>query len=450
MNTKVRSTWTRYMPRTSRRGRGDREPARFVRDAGYRGVGLRRGLGLAVTLATLTGGCGDGASDPSALQQAPAQAPVALVAGSGGFRCHPWNKRAGGCGNLGGTTGTGSSSGTATGGVDGGTDGSGNAGDAAGGAAGGAAGSSASTGTGGQDSSGAPFAILSPADGPLAVTTDGTAVVWVEPTAVRSCPAAGCGPTAPAPLNGTPISQPVVDAVGIDQTSVYWLSSTVVQRCARTGCADNETFATLPPNAIGAWSALAVHAGIVYTETRTSVYQCPVGGCAQTPAAIFGRPDDWGTPFAVDDTGIFISVTGEGYGTYYCPFGGCPPTIGQPLSTPGGFRLAAAGGVVYMWDQQGNLTSCPSTGCPGGATSLATAQTALTSMSADASGVYWTTSDGTTGSVFKCGLPACAGGPTTLATNQANPVSLSVSEHLVVWANAGGAGAPGSIMGLAK
>src|SRR3569623_62055 len=58
MKTKVRATWTRYMPRTSRRGRGDREPARFVRDAGYRGVGLRRGLGLAVTLATLTGGSG--------------------------------------------------------------------------------------------------------------------------------------------------------------------------------------------------------------------------------------------------------------------------------------------------------------------------------------------------------------------------------------------------------
>jgi len=81
---------------------------------------------------------------------------------------------------------------------------------------------------------------------------------------------------------------------------------------------------------------------------------------------------------------------------------------------------------------------------------LAPAQTTLTSLAADASGVYWTTSDGTTGGVFKCALPACAGGPTALATGQANPVSLSVSEHLVVWANAGSPGSDGSIMGLAK
>jgi len=284
----------------------------------------------------------------------------------------------------------------------------------------------------------------------VAVTTDGTAVVWVEPTAVRACPASGCGTTVPPALNVTPFGAPVVDAVGIDQDSVYWLSSTTIQRCGRGGCATNETFAALPPNAIGAWRQLAVRGGVVYAETRTAVYQCPVGGCGQTPTSIFGRPDDYGTPFAVDETGIFISVTGEGYGTYYCPFGGCPPTIGEPLSTPGGARLAAAAGTVYMWEPQGNITSCPSTGCAGGATVLAPAQTTLTSLAADPSGVYWTISDGTTGSVLKCALPDCAGGPTTLAAGQANPVSLGVSEHLIVWANAGTADAPGSVMGLAK
>lgn len=341
-----------------------------------------------------------------------------------------------GCGNVAGASGSGSTSGSSTGGVAG-----------MGGTSGSAAGAG---GDGGQAASGAPFAILSPAAGPLAVTTDGAAVVWLEPTAIRTCPVTGCGPSAPEPLNTTPFSDPVQDAVGIDGTSVYWLSSTIVQRCARTGCATNETFASLPPNAIGAWRELAVRGGVVYTETRTAVYQCPASGCDQTPTSIFGRPDDYGTPFAVDDTGIFISVTGEAYGTYYCPFGGCPPTIGEPLSTPGGARLAAAGGTVFMWEQQGNITSCPKTGCPGGATVLAPGQTTLTSLAADTSGVYWTTSDGTTGAVFKCALPACDGGPTTLASGQANPVSLSISEHLVVWANAGSASGAGSIMGLAK
>lgn len=449
MNTKVCSTWARYTSRTSLRGRVDSEATRPLGEPARKRAGsmLRRGLGVVVTMATLTGGCGDGSPEQSALQQAPEQGPAALVAGNPGFRCHPWSKRSGACGNFGGASGTGSASGGASGGVTGAGGGSGNAGGDVGGAIGGTAGAG---GAGGQDPSGAPFAILSPAAGPVAVTTDGAAVVWLEPTAVRTCPVTGCGASAPAPLNTVPISEPVTDAVGIDQNSVYWLSSTLVQRCARTGCADNETFATLPPNAIGAWSQLAVRGGVVYTETRTSVYQCPAGGCNQTPTAIFGRPDDWGTPFAVDDTGIFISITGEGYGTYFCPFGGCPPTIGQPLSKPGGARLAAVNGTVYMWDQQGDLSSCPSTGCPGGPTSLATGQTKLTSLGADASGVYWTSSDGTTGSVFKCALPDCAGGPSTLATDQANPVSLSVTDHLLVWANAGGAGAPGSIMGLAK
>ena len=444
MNTKVSSSWARYTPRTSTRRPWHREAARAlgepVRKSGR--FALRGSLGMIVTFATLTGGCGDVPSDQSELVAAPQRAPAALQAGSAGFKCHPFHKRSGGCGNSGGTSGAGGTTGGASGGVAGGAGGSGNTA--------GMLGSAGGAGAGGQAASDAPFAILAAADGPIAVATDGAAVVWLESTAVRTCPVSGCGAAAPAPLNAEPISDPVVDAVGIDQTSVYWLSSTLVQRCGRTGCAANETFATLPPNAIGAWSQLAVHGGIVYTETRTSVYQCPVGGCNQTPTAIFGRPDDWGTPFAVDDTGIFISITGEGYGTYYCPFGGCPPTIGEPLSTPGGKRLAAVSGTVYMWDQQGNITSCPSTGCPGGATSLAAAQTTLTSLGADASGVYWTTSDGTTGSVYKCALPACAGGPTALATEQANPVSLSVSDHLVVWANAGGTGVPGSIMGLAK
>jgi len=305
-------------------------------------------------------------------------------------------------------------------------------------------------GSGGQAAGSSPFTILASVPGPVAVTSDGTNVAWAEATAIKTCPITGCGATAPAPINAAPITDPVGDALTLDQGSVYWLSGTLIQRCPLTGCADNETFATLPPNAIGDWSQVAVHAGIVYGETRTAVYQCPVGGCAQTPTAIFGRPDDWGTPFAVDDTGIFISITGEGYGTYYCPFGGCPPTIGAPLSTPGGSRLAAVNGTVFMWDQQGNITSCPSTGCPGGVTSLATGQTTLTSLGADASGVYWTTSDGTTGSVFKCALPACAGGPSALATAQANPVSLNVSEHYLVWANKGSATTPGSIMGLGK
>ena len=444
MNTKVCSSWARYTTRTSLRDRGVREAARSLGEPGRRRFGptVRRGLVALVTAATLTGGCGDGAPDASTSTLVPAQAPAALVAGSAGFKCHPRNRRAGICSNSGGTSGTGSVASGSTGGVAG-------SGGAAG-SIGGAAATGGNSGAGGQ-AAGAPFAILAPAAGPVAVTTDGAAVVWVEPTAIRTCPATGCGGTIPAPLNATPFSGPVPNAVSIDENSVYWLSSTTVQRCARGGCTDNEAFATLPPNAIGTWRSLAVRNGVVYADARTAVYQCPVGGCDQTPTTVFGRPDDFGgTPFAVDDTGIFISVTGEAYGTYYCPFGGCPPTIGEPLSTPGGARLAAAGGTVYMWEQQGNITSCPSSGCPDGATMLAPAQTTLTSLAADASGVYWTTSDGTTGGVFKCALPACAGGPTALATGQANPVSLSVSEHLVVWANAGSPGSDGSIMGLAK
>jgi len=443
MNTKICPGWSPHAPFSWRRerARGVTSIGRVLRKGSI--FSLRRGLLVAVTAATLTGGCGDGSSTEGSPQAtAGEQGSSAIVAGSFGFRCRPHDKRVGACGHGGGASGSGGAAGgKATGGAGGGVGGSGAVGS---GGAGGLA------GAGGQLVGSSPFTILASVVGPVAVTTEGTNVAWLEATAVRTCPITGCGATTPAPINAAPITDPVVDAMSLDQGSAYWLSGSLIQRCPLTGCADNETFATLPPSAIGYWSDVAVHAGIVYAETRTSVYQCPVGGCAQTPTAIFGRPDDWGTPFAVDDTGIFISITGEGYGTYYCAFGGCPPTIGAPLSTPGGSRLAAVNGTVFMWDQQGNITSCPSTGCPGGPTSLATGQTTLTSLGADASGVYWTTSDGTTGSVFKCALPACAGGPSTLATDQANPVSLNVSEHYLVWANNGGAATPGSIMGLAK
>jgi len=439
MHTMVCSSGARYTPRTGISRGDEHEAARPVRERpeARSGLTLQRALAVLVTAATLSGACGDGASPQGNAALTPQPGPAALLAGTAGFKCHPWNRHSGACGNFGGAGGGGSNSGTVTGGV------AGTAGIAGSGAGGdGAVGGQAPTG---------PFPILSPAAGPVAVTTDGASVVWVEPGAIRTCPVTGCGATAPAPLNASPFDEPVVDAVGIDQTYVYWLSSELVQRCARTGCQQNEAFAELPPGAVGTWRGLAVHGGVVYTNARTAVYQCPVTGCDQTPATVFGSLDDFGgTPFTVDDTGLFISLTGEAYGTYYCPFGACSPTLGQPLSTPGGARLAATNGTVYMWDTLANITSCPRTGCPGGATTLAAGQTKLTSIAADGSGVYWTTSDGTTGGVFKCALPACAGGPISLAIDQPNPVSVSVAEHVLVWANAGSAAAPGSIMALAK
>ena len=104
-------------------------------------------LATLVTATTLSGGCGDGPTEQATAQLAPQQGPAALIAGSAGFKCHPWNKHSGACGNLGGASGTGSSSGAATGGVAGsaGTSGSGGAGAA-----------------GGQGTTG-PYPILSPA-----------------------------------------------------------------------------------------------------------------------------------------------------------------------------------------------------------------------------------------------------------------------------------------------
>jgi hypothetical protein len=412
MSTKVDSGWTSYTTSTRLGGSGRRSGA----------VTLRRGLATFVTLAALAGGCGDGSWEEGAPQVTSGEQDTgAIVAGTAGFRCHPWSKRAGACGNVGGSSGSSSP------------------------------GSGGAAGAAGPDSSSAPFTILAPVAGPVAVTTDGTTVVWVEPTAVRSCPVLGCGAAGtPAPINGSPISNPTVDAVALDQGSVYWLSQHLIQRCPLAGGAYNETVATTPTVSVGYWKQLAVRGGVVYGQTKTMVYQCPVGGCDQTPSAFFGQDDDNGTPFAVDDTGVFVTITGEGYGTHYCPLGGCPATESTPLARPGGFHLAAVNGTVYMAELQGNITSCPSGGCPGGTTTLTTGQAALTSMVADASGLYWTTSDGTTGSVLTCALPSCAGGPRTLAANQNNPVSLAVSEHYVVWANAGGSETPGSIMGIAK
>lgn len=359
----------------------------------------------------------------------------------------------GGGGNAGG--GAGGTGGGSTGGAAGGG-GAGTTGQGAGGSGGNPGGAGGTAGTGGAAGTGfggqkGPF-VLAQASSPVAVTTDDRAVVWVESQTVYTCPVGGCN--SGMQISRSAFADPVVGGVAMDATYAYWLadSGNSVLKCPLTGCfLPNEVFQGPPESG---FAQIATNSNAVFLSAFPGlIVECSPSGCSSQETDIIRRPDSLMTPFALDATGVFLVYTGERPGEYYCAFGSCPPNLDNPLLPFNGYSgVAASSGIGYFWGGT-SIVSCAATGCSGIPTTVTNSAGAISSVAADGTAVYWTTTNSSTpsaGTMQRCLLPDCPGGPTVLAPNQTNPASIVASAHYVVWVNMGTSGTDAAIMGWMK
>lgn len=136
-------------------------------------------------------------------------------------------------------------------------------------------------------------------------------------------------------------------------------------------------------------------------------------------------------------------------GGFFGPTCAEAPGVSTPLSPPEpGLADLASDGTTLYWVRRGTapdfadgaVLSCPVSGCPDGATVLASGQAKPEHLSAGATHVYWTASAG--GQVLRCAKAGCGGAPEVIAAGQASPRGLEVSSaapgdarSFVFWTN---------------
>jgi hypothetical protein len=119
--------------------------------------------------------------------------------------------------------------------------------------------------------------------------------------------------------------------------------------------------------------------------------------------------------------------------------------------------MVAYSGVLYFVAGRdistgGTLYKCAATGCTT-ATSIDTSDLGITSLAADANGVYFTGTQGSNPGVFQCPLAGCgSGGAVQIASQQSSPGFVLTDAKFVYWVDVGADGGVGSssIMRVAK
>jgi hypothetical protein len=184
---------------------------------------------------------------------------------------------------------------------------------------------------------------------------------------------------------------------------------------------------------------------VYWTNYDGTVMQCPVGGCGGKPTFVSYAV---GAPYkiTVDAQNVYWAVQDNGSmtGVVSCAIAGCAqnPALFAPSSAPMG--VATFGGNVYWTDPAtASVYTCPTSGCAGSPTVLATNQKGAMSIAVDGAAVYWTDYVGGGVSidnrVMRCALAGCANAPTTLASSQDGPFDIAVDATNVYWTNMSGA-----------
>ena len=244
---------------------------------------------------------------------------------------------------------------------------------------------------------------------------EGASVYWVDfggddaattPGSVLGCPENGCPDAGPLlyPLEGGgPEGGTNYTGLAVDSTYVYWASITnligSVYRCAPTECAS--TLAQLG-SGFGIPYAVAVDASYIFwIDLDTSqVFRCALPSCGDNPE-IFAN---------VDLSSSSVPLSG----------------------------LALYDGNVY-WTQgvaDGSVFRCPTSGCGGAPTTVATHQGDPSFVAVDDSGVYWVNSGDN--SIAHCPLEGCAR-PTVIARTLA-PFAIALDPQNIYFTSATVAG----------
>ena len=308
-----------------------------------------------------------------------------------------------------------------------------------------------------------PATLVNGLTGPVAVAVNQTALVVLATDGPRVCPKDGCVSAGISPISletGETIARGP-HTLYIDATDAYWLGNQdgttrfELKKCAVSGCG-------LSPNTVDE----AQLGAELRAEGTSALRYDPTGGVTRIYLDGSKPKEYWNkttiassSRFAVSGGKVAFSntdgATGGNRGVWAGPFSDTIPTR---VMNEGTF-VALYADVVYAaraadatYDA---IFSCPIAGCGGVGTNLGgTGPSAGTGkvqdMIADASGLTWIETIGTTGRVMRCTLPGCAGGPQALAVAQEAPVALTADDKFVYWVNAGKTAGTGTVMRVAK
>jgi len=307
-----------------------------------------------------------------------------------------------------------------------------------------------------------PMVILDKIASPIAIAVNGPSVFWYVDGEIDRCPVTGCPSQFPSDV-GNGIHVPAHWQGGslylaVDSTDAWWPgwttdnSQETVFYCPAAGCGQNN------PSSTGAAgdnfsTEMAGNTNLLYYINGNN-------GTLTRIRKLDRNATNLGIPLlyalshvAADDDHVLVTDTSgpaNTGGVYVCsdPVTDC--TGGFPKLLDNG-NLVTTNKTGLFVTQAGtspstqvNVVECDYPSCSGTPTVLATDEHLIAAMTADASGVYWATKDG---SIRGCTLPGCAGGVRTwAATPSTQPQAIATDADFVYWADLGTVGDAGGLI----
>jgi hypothetical protein len=233
--------------------------------------------------------------------------------------------------------------------------------------------------------------------------------------------------------------QPVViasglsEAVGlaVDGSNAYFSAGGVVYECPVGGCGNSPELLADSQDAVG---GVTVDAANVYWTTADSVMTCAIGGCGDSPTALATNlANPWG--IAVDATRVYWAGYDDGTVAWIPLSGGPGITVAAGTSPQ---YIAVNAERVYFTDVGDGVNGTVSAWAGGlqNPDVLATGPSP-DGIATDGATVFWTAGNASNpgATVNACAVGGCNATPDVLASDTGLPQRIAVDASGVYWAN---------------